>query len=932
MTIKPTLRLGEALRQGEYLQNEQGLTFIMQQDGNFVLYDNANNWTAEHMLWQSRTTNKGLFVQLETDGNLVIYDRHVTRVWESGTAHKSVNMLFLDGFIPQLVHASGSVADSTFKVDKVIYSFKADINLFPRPLNAGVVLIGSLLWQDDGNNGEKDLRKDWRLNTFESNSTGLHKMLVLFPIRYGRMSSGNVYTMVVSSELCQPGGSLNGFGHAVLLKVKFQLRSMQDVLQLAYSLAQAEGITCGAEVIRPKNKRLGWAFISYALNFKKQVDEQTKTALDKFWAPKASEIFIKTRKPYYQNFKVDSEKNSIINSSGRLIFLESYWLTGYGSDHFLMQELDILLTTVTQPRLKDKDYSRYPTYTELAENVWADKSRFYFCNNYMNSITTHQDKMTLYSRGDIFRDVYLKRGHYSATRYYFLYFNYLGQIQLLNPGGDGSPEYPRILWTSPSYADGEYLKLGDDFNLAVYDASGNQIWSAGIYYAKDIPKGYSYVSCEESALYVKDNVLVLSIGKRHIKADNGTDTRVIDGLKWTSSPLFDGDGKWENGFSIKRGEYAVFNGYAFYLSLEGELQILNERHVRVWFLNVHTKAENFCFDAVSKIFTLYDAGKQVIWSTKDTTASLKERGYYFNKVIYVSSRPLIVYQSILNGTSKFINPSFVFEKSTSLPFILWRAESAFFGKHELQFSNYGYACLHHPYGAIVWMSPVGVKGDRLEYQDDGNLVIYDGKDSKWSANVYAGKDSGHSSDKFTFKKYIEIADGVFKVAVTERSYIASDGPRVALRDLNWRALYFREQCDTPFELHKQEFMVIDDYKIEFNEKGRIFITKFHSEYSAVFCWESPKAGDSLKYQEDGNLVIYNGKNSVWSIDVYDDKDRSDILRMLNISDFKMVSSNHYLKIVDGFIEVGINNRRISYKLDGYDVVVGCSDMIRKADK
>lgn len=917
MAIKKELKTGEILVKGQYLQNKQGLTFVMQEDGNFVLYDNAKTMTPEHMLWQSRTIGKGLFVQLEKDGNLVIYDTHVTKIWESGTAHKSVNMLLLDGFMPQLVHATGSVADSTFKVEKVIYSFNANMNLFPRPLNAGVVLIGSLLWQDDGNKGEKlekDLRKNWRLNTFESNSTGLRKVPVKFPIRYGRMSSsGNVYTMVVSSELNQS----QQMGNAILLKVKFQLRSMQDVLQLAYSLAQAEGINGGEYVIKPKSN---WAFISYALNLKKQIDEKTRNAIDNFWEPKASQKIVKNGKDCYEFFKMDTEKNSAINSSGRLNFLEEKWLEGYGSDQLLVDDLDFVLTTVTQPQLKDGDYSRYPNNYELYTNIWNDKTRFYFCNNYLNGIKTFQDKIILENSAWVFHDINLERGHFAATRFNFLYFNYLGQIQLIDL------KTLKVLWTSPTYETGKCLRQGDDFNLAVYDASENQLWSADVYYTKDIPKGYSYVSCADKSLSVKNDILTLSIGKRYIFADDGSDDAVIPGLIWTSSPVFNKDNECKKGFSLKRGEFALFDSCKLCLSEAGELQLLNEQSEKIWFLEIDAKGELFCVDGADGSFTLYGVNNSVIWSTRDAAAGLKLRDYYFEKVMLEYNKFVVFYKRIFDGSIKKLYISHVFKNECTIPFKLNGNESAFFGKHELHFSQYSYACLHHPCGAIVWMSPDGVKGDRLEYQDDGNLVIYDGKDPKWSANVYAGKDSGQSSNKFTFKKYIEISDGVFQVVVTDRSYIASSGQRVAFSDLNWRALYFRDQCTMPFELHKKQFMVIDDYKIEFNDKGRMYITKFNSESHSDFCWESPKSGDSLRYQEDGNLVIYNGKDPVWSADVYEDKGLDDIKKSKGIDKFESKSSYKCLRAKDSKLYASIESRVVCYRTNGEIVIYELSPL------
>ena len=62
-----------------YLIKEQNLRFVMQPDGNFVLYDSNNT-----PLWNANTENKGGYrLTLETDGNLYIYDINGNQIWKS---------------------------------------------------------------------------------------------------------------------------------------------------------------------------------------------------------------------------------------------------------------------------------------------------------------------------------------------------------------------------------------------------------------------------------------------------------------------------------------------------------------------------------------------------------------------------------------------------------------------------------------------------------------------------------------------------------------------------------------------------------------------------------------------------------------------------------------------------------------------------------
>jgi hypothetical protein len=948
--LKPELNIGDTLpnkdkkyrlNKGEYLQNKLGLTFIMQQDGNFVLYDNADKLTPDHMLWQSRTNimrepnYRGAYVQLE-NGNLVIYDGHGLKLWETDNVHKSADMFVLDGFIPKLINSKSKAAD------KAVYSFEANTNLFPRALNAGVVLIGSLLWQDNGNNNEKNLRKNWRYHTFESDAVGLRKFPVKFPIRYGRMSSGNVYTMVVSSELGQPGKGESRLGTAILLKVKLQLQSMQDVLQLAYSLAQAEGIECGKQVVKPEKSN--WAFISYSLNINKQIEAITKNTIATFWANKASVG------NYYQNFKVEHECDPSINNVGQLRFLQDTWLQG--NDAALqaeIDELDFVLTTVTLPKMAKYDFSRYPDDYELQRNVWADKSRFYFCNNYINGIKTFQDEKVLERSGNQFYDVTLKRGGVAATKNHFLHFNMQGQIQLINL------KTLKVWWASKAYEHGVYLKLGSDFDLAIYDAKHNKLWSAdGVHqrdipagFKKDMPAGCQLLSYSGASFSVKDDVLILSVGQRRIRHTKLGWENFLPALIWKSSPIFVGTKLCTEKIDIIRNQFIQLGSYRLFLSAQGELQLLNERHEKVWSPRVEEKAWSLSLNNPSGNIALYGVNGDVIWSI-ETAVQQYNFNYQpigYNGICAENNKLYVCFSGLCRpplGHEK-LDVDRVYGTTCTTPFVLARNESAFFGDHELIFGSNGEAYLRNKFSTKVWASPKNISGNYLVYQKDGNLVICNKYENgiasgfKWSVDDFSRDkiESFINGKALSFDKKVVIEKSVFKVVVSNRYYINDNGKKVVFDDFIWEALYLKNVCSIPFILRKGEFIVLGGYRLSFGDDGFIYLAILgYHEFNIVFDSESRTnigAGSAthLAYQEDGNLVIYNGKNPVWSIDVYDDKDRSDILRTLNISAFKMVSSKHYLKIVDGVIEAGITNRKISYKLDGYDVVVGWSDIIRK---
>ena len=79
---KPTLRPGDTLRRGESITSPNGRFYaIMQNDGNFVVYDQGR------ALWSSRTVGSSDRVVMQEDGNLVVYSGGKA-TWASGTMNK----------------------------------------------------------------------------------------------------------------------------------------------------------------------------------------------------------------------------------------------------------------------------------------------------------------------------------------------------------------------------------------------------------------------------------------------------------------------------------------------------------------------------------------------------------------------------------------------------------------------------------------------------------------------------------------------------------------------------------------------------------------------------------------------------------------------------------------------------------------------------
>lgn len=122
------------------------------------------------------------------------------------------------------------------------------------PLNAGVLIIGSLLW--DSENG----RPAWR----DARLDGVSTQIVIARIRYGRLLSGKrrgrTYTMVFSRSA--------GSGHARVVRCTRQVATPAQLLEEATALWKAEQPSAAAGRIAA-----GWGCVALLCNPNREMPE-----------------------------------------------------------------------------------------------------------------------------------------------------------------------------------------------------------------------------------------------------------------------------------------------------------------------------------------------------------------------------------------------------------------------------------------------------------------------------------------------------------------------------------------------------------------------------------------------------------------------------------------------------------------------------------
>ena len=230
-------------------------------------------------------------------------------------------------------------------------------------LKGGVIIIGSLIWEDHLINKEanNNIRKEWRKQNLIDKST-----LTKVPIRYGRESQTreNTYTMIFSKS-CE-----DNLGQGLILPFNQDIITFEGLERQAIALAIAEGI------YKPDNLRLtsNWGSVGLLINPKLNLtDFASKELIQKKWTDiyhSYSDTFIA------DSYKTNNENSSPITQDG---FLNIAWQTE-------MDAFDLLIATPVIPKPKSLLNAE-----DIAQRMIDKEYQTYFHNNKKHKIDTAFD-------------------------------------------------------------------------------------------------------------------------------------------------------------------------------------------------------------------------------------------------------------------------------------------------------------------------------------------------------------------------------------------------------------------------------------------------------------------------------------------------------------------------------------------------------------
>jgi hypothetical protein len=222
--------------------------------------------------------------------------------------------------------------------------------------NGGVIIIGSLLWED------KDGRAEWRREYLMPID---ERLSVPLRIRYGRKSRKRecTYTMIFSNH------PTTAVGKGCILGFRKRIESFEALEAQGLQLAKAEGIWKKEPAFLANE----WGAVGLLLNpdFARK-DNVNEEMIRSLW----TETFRQRSRHFDPSQHRIQDEKPVIDEGG---FLKIEWVAE-------MNDFDFLIGTPTVP-----DPKRLLTEKEIAQRMIVNEYRDYFDSNRDCDISTFQD-------------------------------------------------------------------------------------------------------------------------------------------------------------------------------------------------------------------------------------------------------------------------------------------------------------------------------------------------------------------------------------------------------------------------------------------------------------------------------------------------------------------------------------------------------------
>lgn len=236
-----------------------------------------------------------------------------------------------------------------------------------KKITGGVIILGSLFWEDENNCLKGDEKKGKNRREWREQNLKIEPSIISLPTKYGRSSSSRLctYTMILSST------KLNSMGNGLVLPYNDDFISFNDFEKQVQELAKAE------EIMKEKTKyACSWGAVSLWIN--PLIKKDNKLILKNHW----KKIGI-PKYGYIKAMDYEWTQSRLLNDDFTL-----------GNKIEINTNLDFLLCTFMQPKHKNliqNGNKNLPNENEIANEMLTSGYQTYFCQNRANGIVTSED-------------------------------------------------------------------------------------------------------------------------------------------------------------------------------------------------------------------------------------------------------------------------------------------------------------------------------------------------------------------------------------------------------------------------------------------------------------------------------------------------------------------------------------------------------------
>ncbi|ATN05964.1 hypothetical protein H3Z85_01015 [Chryseobacterium indologenes] len=307
--------------------------------------------------------------------------------------------------------------------------------------------------------------------------------------------------------------------------------------------------------------------------------------------------------------------------------------------------------------------------------------------------------------------------------------------------------------------------------------------------------------------------------------------------------------------SFEKRYYSENGDYYLIFQNDGNLVLYNERKAPLWASNTEGRGNKAIFQPDGNL-VVYDRANKPVFSadTYDKSAEklvVQDDG---NLVIYNNRNNALWASKSSAGSQSINNNTGIIYKDKS-----FGKEKKMYsenGQYYLVFQNDGNLVLYNYRNSPIWASNTDGRGSRALFQPDGNLVVYD----RANRPVFSADTYNKGVDRLVVQN-----DGNLVIYGNSNYAVwASKSSEGSKSGTHYTGTIYR---DKSFSKEQKFYSENGQHYLVFQNDGNLVL--YNDRNSPVWATNTEGRGVRALFQADGNLVVYDRSNRpVFSADTY----------------------------------------------------------------